>query len=339
MKPLITKKPWHPFKELNYTAFFITLLLPPFILVPVHLFVKPSMLLAERFFPGTWWLEIALLTIYAVWLGQVMAKTGNIGKVRVKYWLFFSIIFFGQFILGLTVNSKFLMSGNLHLPIPALIIGAPIYRGEGFFMPLLLLSTLAIVGPGWCSHLCYIGAWDNASARHKKRPKKTITRKQTLILRYAMLALVVVAAALMNYFNVPITAAFVIALAFGLFGVFLMLYYSRRLGYMFHCTTYCPVGSLVTLLGKLYPLRVKIDQNTCTACNICSTECRYDALTPIDIKSGSAGWNCTLCGDCLSSCHASSIRFSFFGSRKNAWIIYISIVVALHAGFLALARL
>ena len=326
-------------KELNLTAFFITLILPPFMLIPVHIFVKPSMLLAERFFPGTWWLEILVLTIYSVWLGQVMAKAGNIGNIRIRYWLFFSVIFFGQFILGLTVNDKFLMSGDLHLPIPALIVGAPIYRGEGFFMPILLLSTMAIAGPGWCSHLCYIGAWDNWAARKMKRPKKTISRKQTIIIRYAMLALVVVTAGVMNYFWVSVTAAAIIALAFGLFGVFLMLVFSRKLGYMLHCTTYCPIGSITTLLGKLYPLRVKIDETSCTACGICSTECRYDALTPIDVQSGSAGWNCTLCGDCVSSCHAGSIRFSFFGSKKNGWIIYISIIIGLHAGFLALARL
>lgn len=154
-----------------------------------------------------------------------------------------------------------------------------------------------------------------------------------------MLGFVVVVAVLMNYFVASVTVAFVAALAFGMVGVFLMLYFSRKLGYMLHCTTYCPTGSLVTLLGKLYPLRVKIDQSSCTACNVCSTECRYDALTPIDVKSGTAGWNCTLCGDCLTSCHANSIRFSFFGLKRNGWVIYISIIVALHAVFLALARL
>ncbi len=329
-------------KGLNLTALFITLFLTPFILVPVHFFVHPSnssMFLAERFFPGSWWIEIAILTLYAVWLGQVMVKTGNIGNVRIKYWLFFSILFFGQFILGMTADHRFLMTGDLHLPIPALIVGTPIYRGGGLFMPFLLLSTIAIVGPGWCSHLCYIGAWDNLAARNKKRAKKNFTRKQTLIIRYFMLAFVAVSAALMNYFGVSLSIAFILALAFGLVGVFIMLYSSRRLGYMSHCTTYCPIGSITTLLGKLYPARIKIDQNSCTACNICSTECRYDALTPIDIKKGKAGWNCTLCGDCLTSCHAGSIRLSFFGSKKNGWIIYISIVIAMHAGFLALARL
>ncbi|MCD6179630.1 MAG: 4Fe-4S binding protein [Bacteroidales bacterium] len=326
-------------KELNLTAFFITLLLPLLILVPIHFIMQPSMLLAERFFPGSWWIEIMVLTIYSVWLGQIMVKTGNIGNIRIKYWLFFSVVFFGQFILGLTVNDKFLMTGDLHLPIPALIVGAPIYRGGGLFMPILLLSTLAIAGPGWCSHLCYIGAWDNLAAINKKRPQKSFSRKQTIIIRYLMLALVAVTAAALNYFGVSVSIAFVIALAFGLVGVFIMLVFSRKRGYMTHCTTYCPIGGVTTLLGKLYPLRVKIDQNSCTSCGICSTECRYDALTPIDVKSGSAGWNCTLCGDCLTSCHAGSIRFSFFGSNKNAWVIYISIIVGLHAGFLALARL
>ena len=326
-------------KELNLTAFFITLLLPPFLLIPVHFFVQPSMLLAERFFPGSWWLEILVLTIYSVWLGQIMVKTGNIGNVRIKYWMFFSIIFFGQFILGYTINNKFLMTGDLHLPIPALIVGAPIYRGEGFFMPILLLSTMLIVGPGWCSHLCYIGAWDNAAARVKKRPHKSFTRKQTIIMRYFMLALVAIVAFTLNYFWVSTSIAFIIALAFGLIGVFIMLVFSRKLGYMLHCTTYCPVGGITTLFAKIYPIRVKIEESTCTTCGICSTECRFDALTPLDVKSGTAGWNCTLCGDCLSSCHAGSIRFSFFGSKKNAWIIYISTIIGLHAGFLALARL
>lgn len=327
------------FKRINFTAFLITVLIPPFLLIPVHLFVKPSMLLAERFFPGTWWIEILLLTLYSVWLGQVMAKTGNIGNVRIKYWLFFSFIFFSQFILGLFVNEKFLMSGELHLPIPALIIAAPIYRGEGFFMLILLLTTVAIVGPGWCSHLCYIGAWDNWASRNLKRPKKKLSRKQTIFLRYLMLIFVIFAAALMNYFGAPLAVVFVSALAFGILGVFLMLYFSRKLGYMMHCTTYCPTGSLVALLGKLYPMRVKIDQNTCTSCNLCTTECRFDALSSTDIKNGKAGWNCTLCGDCLSSCHANSIRYSFFGSKKNGWTVYISIIVALHTVFLALARL
>ena len=310
----------------------ITLLL----LIPV-LIVKPDILLAERFFPGTGLIEIILLAIYAGWLSQVMINAKNISNIRTKYWFFFSVVFFTQFILGLFVNDTFLMTGELHFPIPALIVAAPVYRGEGFFMPILLISTLALGGPAWCSSFCYIGSWDNLASL-KRRPK-TINRKQTIIIRYLMIVFVVVLALLLRYTGASISFVIFFALAFGLFGVFLMLYFSRKLGYMLHCTTYCPVGGIVTLLSKLYPVRMKIDKDTCTSCNICTTDCKYDALSSDDIKSGKAGWNCTLCGDCLTSCHANSISFSFFGMKKNVWEIYMAIIVGTHAAFLALARL
>ena len=306
------------------------------ILIPV-LIVKPDILLAERFFPGSGWIEIGLLAIYAGWLSQVMINAKNISNIRTKYWFFFSVVFFTQFVLGLFVNDNFLMTGELHLPIPALIVAAPIYRGEGFFMPILLISTLALSGPAWCSSFCYIGSWDNLASL-KQRPKK-VNRKQTIIIRYLMIVLVVLVALILRYAGASLTIVIFFALAFGLFGVFIMLYFSRKLGYMLHCTTYCPVGGVVTLLGKLYPVRMKIDQDTCTSCNICTTHCKYDALSSDDIKSGEAGWNCTLCGDCITSCHASSISFSFFGMKKNVWEVYMALIVGMHAAFIALARL
>ncbi len=323
-------------KNIQPRSLLISTIFTLVLLIPV-LIVKPDILLAERFFPGSGWIEIALLTIYAGWLSQVMIHTKNISNIRTKYWFFFSVIFFTQFTLGLFVNDNFLMTGDLHLPIPALIIAAPVYRGEGYFMPILLISTLALVGPAWCSSFCYIGSWDNLAAL-KRRPKK-VNRRQTIIIRYAMIALVVAVSLILRYAGASITVVIAFAIGFGLIGVFIMLYFSRKLGYMLHCTTYCPIGGVVTLLGKLYPVRVKIDKNTCTSCSICTTHCKYDALSSDDIKAGEAGWNCTLCGDCLTSCHASSISFSFFGMKKNTWEVYMSIIVATHAAFLALARL
>ncbi len=317
-------------------SLIISVSLTLLILVPV-LIVKPDILLAERFFPGTGWIEIALLTIYAGWLSHIMINAKNISNIRTKYWFFFSVIFFSQFILGLFVNDQFLMTGELHFPIPALIVAAPIYRGEGFFMPILLISTIALTGPAWCSSFCYIGSWDNLASL-KRKPKK-VNRRQTIVLRYTMVALVVFIALILRYSGAPLTVVIVFALGFGLLGVFIMLYFSRKLGYMLHCTSYCPVGGVVTLLGKLYPVRVKINKDTCTSCSICTTHCKYDALSNDDIKAGKAGWNCTLCGDCLTSCHADSIFFSFFGMKKNVWEVYMAIIVGTHAAFLALARL
>ncbi|HDJ22855.1 MAG TPA: 4Fe-4S binding protein [Candidatus Aminicenantes bacterium] len=63
----------------------------------------------------------------------------------------------------------FLMTGKLHLPVPALILAGPIYRGTLSFMLILFLVTIVLVGPAWCSHLCYVGAWDDIACRRKRR--------------------------------------------------------------------------------------------------------------------------------------------------------------------------
>jgi len=321
----------------KYIPLIITALIPLLLLVPVQINVNPPMILAERFFEGAGWIEIIVLDIYAVILAYIILFKQKIKKVRTVYWSIFSLIFFTQFILGLLISEKFLMSGDLHLPVPALIIAAPIYRGGGFFMPILLMFTILIVGPAWCSHLCYIGAWDNIISK-KRKPKKA-NRQFTLFFRYGMIVFVVALTLILKLLNVSSLTAFFFALTFGIVGIALMFLLSFRLGYMFHCTTYCPVGSLVALISKLYPARIKINQSTCTLCNFCSADCKYDALSATDIKLGKAGWNCTLCGDCLDSCSSQSLYLSFFGSKKNGWNYYISIIIGLHAVFLALARL
>jgi len=252
--------------------------------------------------------------------------------------LFFSIIFFTQFILGWLVNEKFLMTGKLHLPVPALIIAGPIFRSGGFFMLILLLTTILLVGPAWCSHLCYIGAWDNLAAKNRKI-QKPLSRKTILILRYVMLAFVVLIAIVLNLCGASGLTAAIFAISFGVLGILVMIFFSAKKGFMVHCTMFCPIGSFVTLLTKIYPIKVKIDKKTCTMCSVCTNDCKYHALQKSDLVAGKAGWNCTLCGDCIKSCKQNSIIFSFWGSTKNYWSYYIALVVAIHTVFIALARL
>ena len=127
-------------------------------------------LIADRFYPALGWIEIIAFGAYSARLASVISNKKNaVGwiKTRKTIWLFFSIIFFSQLFLGLIGFHKFLMSGKLHLPIPVMIIAGPVFRESGFFMPILFLSTLFIVGPAWCSWLCYFGAWDLFAASKK----------------------------------------------------------------------------------------------------------------------------------------------------------------------------
>ena len=109
---------------------------------------------------------------------------------------------------------------------------------------------------------------------------------------------------------------------------------------MIHCLTWCPVGTIVSYTRFINPFRMYIDQNSCTHCNVCTTSCNYDALNRDDIISGKPGITCTLCGDCVSSCHAGSIKYKFFKmDSDSARRLYLFLTISLHAVFLALGRI
>src|SRR4030042_2374629 len=124
-------------------------------------------LLFDRLIPGSGWVEILLLSSYAAWLTEIMIRARTTALIRARIWAAFSLVFFIQLLLGLAGAGIFFMTGKLHLPVPALIIAGPLYRGGGFFMPILFVSALLLIGPAWCSSLCYFCAWDNRACRVK----------------------------------------------------------------------------------------------------------------------------------------------------------------------------
>ena len=295
-------------------------------------------LLADRFFPGWGWLQILLLGIYATWVGKKMLDTAKTSLIRSKIWGFFSLVFFIQLILGLVGIQEMLMTGKLHLPVPALIVAGPLYRGGGFFMLVLFGITVLLVGPAWCSYLCYIGAWDDyLCKRWKKKPKKLPPwlgqgRLYTLVF-------VVAAAVTFRWWGSSPGVAVAAASVFGLVGVGIMAGLSARQGMMVHCTAYCPIGIISNLLGKINPWRLRIDHD-CNQCGACSKTCRYGALYMKHLEKSKPGINCTLCGDCISSCKDNYIRYYFPGlTALAARRAFLVMVVSLHAAFLGVARM
>ncbi|KHK03908.1 4Fe-4S binding protein [Desulfovibrio sp. TomC] len=295
-------------------------------------------LLADRFFPGWGLLEITVLAGYAAWLTGRMLDAPRTGPLRSRYWAAFSLVFFGQLALGLAGETIFLMTGALHLPVPALIAAGPAYRGGGYFMPILYLATVLLVGPGWCSHLCYIGAADDACARLGRKTPKPLSARLGWW-RLATLLLTVGGAVGMRLLGVPTLTAVWAAAIFGLAGLVVMATASRATGVMVHCTMYCPIGLVGNVLGKLSPWRIRIAAG-CDGCGRCARVCRYLALGRADLDRGRPGSTCTLCGDCVGACPGSRIGFRFPGlSPAAARQAFFALVVALHAVFLGVARM
>lgn len=301
--------------------------------------VSFPILLADRFFPGWGRAEIFFLALYASWLGSMMFSPEGAKVMRPRIWALFSLVFFVQLVLGLAGAEQFLMTGRLHLPVPALIAAGPVYRGSGFFMPVLFTVSVLLVGPAWCSHLCYIGAWDDQCSRFGKLKPSHNFKSGLTWMRLILLLLAVGVAWAMRASGISTFVAVWSAAVFGLIGIMIMLYFSRRMGMMVHCTAFCPMGIVSNLLGRLSPWRMKISSDCCK-CMKCSRSCRYNALKPQDIEAGHPGLSCTLCGDCVSSCSSSSIGYRLpFISPQTARIIFLAMVTSLHALFLGVARI
>ena len=299
--------------------------------------VRLPILLLDRFYPGWGWLEILALAVYAAWVAGRMSDPARSSTARSRIWGLFSLVFFLQLVLGLTGIRELLMTGALHLPVPAVIIGGPLYRGGGYFMPILFAATLLLVGPAWCSHLCYIGAWDDLLSRSRKRPGALPAWARHG--RWFTLAAVAAAALLMRLLGVSAGTAVALGGAFGIVGVGVMATASRRMGLMAHCTAYCPLGAVSNLLGKISPWRIRIHPD-CSRCGACSRACRYGALDDSDIAAFRPGFSCTLCGDCIGSCRQTSIAYRFPGlSGESSRRAFLALAVSLHAVFLGAARM
>ncbi|MFZ5939243.1 MAG: 4Fe-4S binding protein [Bacteroidota bacterium] len=310
-------------------------LLTGWMLLMVQVMPDKPLLLAERLHPGAGWIQVFLIALYAGFVTRKMMDPSRSAVWRKYTWTLFSAWFFLQLILGL-VNEVFLMTGKLHLPIPMLIITGPLYRGELSVMTALFISTILLSGPAWCSHLCYFGALDQWAAG-KKRPAARLRNRAAV--KFTILPLVIVAALLLRFFKIPAHITTPLALLFGGVGMVVMLLLSSRKGKMVHCLTWCPVGTVVNYFRFVNPFRMEI-ADSCTSCMRCTSTCRYDALNREDILARKPGITCTLCGDCVSSCHAGSLRYRFLKlSPAKSRNLYLFITVSLHAICLAMGRI
>ena len=295
------------------------------------------LLLLERYAPGWGWFEVLAIATYAAWISARLVQPRGSAGVRVALWSAFSAVFFAQLVLGLAGLTRMLMTGHLHLPVPALILAGPAYRGEGLFMVILFVVTTLLAGPAWCSHLCYVGAWDGLASRQRPTPgplPEWAGRARALLLVGVLLTAVA-----LRLLGADTGLAASLAALFGLGGLAVMALSSRRGGTMVHCTLWCPAGLAADLLGRLSPWRITVNAR-CTLCRRCLGACRYHALSVAHLKRGRPGLSCSLCGDCVSACPHAAITYRFPGlAPETARTAFVGLVTVLHAVFVAVARM
>jgi ferredoxin-type protein NapH len=302
----------------------------------VQVKIHPPILLAERFIQHGGWIEIFFVSCYGAFIAYKMQDRRKTSRWRIISWTVFSIVFFTQLILGIGLSHVFLMTGKLHLPVPAMILAGPVYRNQISVMTILFLSTIILTGPAWCSHLCYFGAIDGLMASRRSNHGKLRYKSP---IRHSLFIIVILTTFIFRVFKTDPLYCLLAGILFGLIGLGIILFYSGKKGKMMHCILFCPVGVFVSYAKYLNPFRMKISKS-CSFCSACTAVCRYDALTLADITRKRPGNTCTLCGDCLEVCNYGSLHYSLFNLNPNiSRQIYLFLTISIHVSFLALARI
>ncbi len=82
-----------------------------------------------------------------------------------------------------------------------------------------------------------------------------------------------------------------------------------------YCNTICPVGSVLGILSRFSLLKIRIDDEKCVSCGLCSRNCKASA---IDLKSHKIDYSrCVACGDCLEKCRKNALSYCGPGHGKK----------------------
>ncbi|MFA7536492.1 MAG: 4Fe-4S binding protein [Desulfuromonadales bacterium] len=207
-----------------------------------------------------------------------------------------------------------LVSRSFHLP---LIIG--------MLTPVLLALLLGRV---FCSWLCPIQFLAEGGERLTApwRRKKTVPERLRLprqILWFVLIAELLIAlilgAPLFVFLSPPglVGRELMMLVFFGalavegilVLAVVALNLYSRRA----FCRYLCPLGGLLALLGNWRSLRVKLSPTSCSGCGHCDRACPLGLAASRGEGESPYCWNC---GECIDSCAAKALRFSWKPHRR-----------------------
>ena len=96
------------------------------------------------------------------------------------------------------------------------------------------------------------------------------------------------------------------AFAFSL-GVFLVVAVMAAWRGRLYCNTLCPVGAVLSLLGRSPLYRIELSEDKCVSCGLCEQACKGGAI--LAKEKCVLTENCVMCLNCLSVCKRDAVSF------------------------------
>ena len=103
---------------------------------------------------------------------------------------------------------------------------------------------------------------------------------------------------------VPPAAAFGFSL-----GVFLVVAALAAWRGRVYCNTLCPVGAVLSLLGRAPLWRITLSQDMCVCCGLCEAACKGGAIN--SKKKSVLAENCVMCFNCIPACKRGGVKLEF----------------------------
>ena len=92
-------------------------------------------------------------------------------------------------------------------------------------------------------------------------------------------------------------------------GVFLIVAALAAWRGRIYCNTLCPVGAVLSLIGRKPLYRIALSQDMCVCCGMCEAACKGGA---IDSKKKSVlAENCVMCFNCIPACKRGGVKLEF----------------------------
>ncbi len=95
--------------------------------------------------------------------------------------------------------------------------------------------------------------------------------------------------------------------------IFLLIIFLNFFKRRFFCNYICPLGALYGLIAKFSFFNLKVNENKCKSCNLCSNNCTYNGSPFKDYMKS----ECLVCFNCLKDCPENSIEIKFAVPKKE----------------------